>query len=346
MYEFQPSEFLPSSIFARLTDIRVSDPERSRRAAEARKRRQTLTLDGRLNVLAADHPARRVTAIGANPLGMADRHQYFARTVRVLMSDLVDGVMATMDVLEDLLTLHDLLREAGGPPFLDGRVLIASLNRGGLAQASWELDDPMTGATPATCAAWNLDGGKILLRLSDQEPDCLRTLEAAALAISELNALGLPTFLEPLPVEKTDRGYKVQKAAEPLAKIVGVASALGDSSRFLWLKAPYCEHYEIVAHATSLPILLLGGESAGSATPFLEEVAAGLAAGANVRGALVGRNVLYPGGEDPLTVAEAVGAIVHKCEGVEQAIGSLADHRGIDMDWVQRHFRNAEGACC
>ena len=37
-----------------------------------------------------------------------------------------------------------------------------------------------------------------------------------------------------------------------------------------------------------------------------------MAAAPNVRGAMAGRNVLYPGDEDPLAVAEAIGAIVHK----------------------------------
>jgi DhnA family fructose-bisphosphate aldolase class Ia len=112
----------------------------------------------------------------------------------------------------------------------------------------------------------------------------------------------------------------VAKTAAALAKIVGVASALGDSSRYLWLKLPYCDDYHVVARATTLPILLLGGESVGDAAPFLREVAAGLSAGPNVRGALVGRNVLYPGAADPLAVANAVGGIIHKGWTVEQAI--------------------------
>ena len=114
-------------------------------------------------------------------------------------------------------------------------------------------------------------------------------------------------FLEPLPVAKADSGWAVQKDRESLARIAGVASALGDSSRYLWLKLPYCEGYETVARSTSLPILLLGGESAGNPAPFLNELASALNAGPNVRGALVGRNVLYPGDEDPLAMAGAVG---------------------------------------
>jgi DhnA family fructose-bisphosphate aldolase class Ia len=337
---FKCEDFLPSAVIARLTQIRVEDPDRALRAAKLRKRRDRLARDGRLNILAADHPARRVTNLGSAPIAMTNRHDYLARMVRVLMSELVDGVMATMDILEDLLALHDLMRESGGPAFLDEKVLIASLNRGGLAQSAWELDDPITGPGPAACVEWNLDGAKFLLRIADSEPGSLKTMLAASAAITELNALRLPMFLEPLPVIKAENGYKVVKTAEALSKIVGVTSALGDSSRYLWLKLPYCEGYETVARATTLPILLLGGESAGDPRPFLTQVAHGIAAGANVRGALVGRNVIYPGNDDPLAVGEAVGGIVHRNWNVEHALEMAAKITGRDMEWLSRHFDN------
>lgn len=331
---FQAKDFLPSAVLAQVTEIRVSDPERSLRVAKARKRRPRLTVDGKLNILAADHPARRVTYVGDNPLRMADRHEYLARILRVMMSEAVDGLLATMDILEDLLIVHDLLRERGGPAFLDEKVLLASFNRGGLLGSSWEIDDPMSGPTAATCAEWNLDGAKILLRLCDEEPDSLKTLVATVRAITELNAVGLPMFLESLPVAKTEHGYKIIKTAEELARTAGAASAMGDSSRYLWLKLPYCENYEMVAGSTTLPIILLGGESIGDATPFLRELSAGLAAGSNVRGALVGRNILYPGADDPLAVIESVGGIIHRGWTVEQALDAQAAHRDRALDWL------------
>jgi DhnA family fructose-bisphosphate aldolase class Ia len=147
---------------------------------------------------------------------------------------------------------------------------------------------------------------------------------ATAQAITSSNALGLPLFLEPLPAVRGDKGWTVVKTAEALARIVGVASALGDSSRYLWLKLPYCDRYEMVARSTTLPILLLGGESAGDPSRFLNEMVSALAAGPNVRGALVGRNVLYPGDGDPLAVAEAIGSIIHDGWTVDQALKSLA----------------------
>jgi hypothetical protein len=250
--------------------------------------------------------------------------------------------MASIDILEDLLVLHSLFAEAGGPALLDNRLLIASLNRGGLAGASWEMDDPITGPSANACAAMKLDGAKLLLRICDEEPESLRTLMYCAQAITELNALGLPTFLEPLPVAKSNGGYRVVKTSEALAKIVGVATALGDSSCYLWLKLPYCDNYEVVARSTTLPILLLGGESVGDATPLLREIEAGLNSGSNVRGALVGRNVLYPGPEDPFVVAQATGSIIHQRWTVDRTVAAQESWRGRDFSLIAECCRQLE----
>jgi len=237
-----------------------------------------------------------------------------------------------MDILEDLLSIDGFLRSAGAATLVDSKLLIASLNRGGLAGSSWELDDPMTGATPAACCAWRLDGAKILLRVDESDAASLRTIQASAQAITECNALHLPVFLEPLPVKRGDKGFTVAKTPEALARLAGVASALGDSSRYLWLKLPYCEGYQTVARSTTMPILLLGGESAGDPAPFLRQLECALQAGTNVRGALVGRNVLYPGTEDPLAMADAAGGIIHEGWTVEKALASMTETRGAGLD--------------
>ena len=317
---FSSKEFLPASVIARLVDKRVSDPDYSWRAAQSRQRRTVLAPDGKLNLLAADHPARGVTAVGGDPSAMADRHDYLARVVRVLLSPKVDGVMATMDILEDLLSLDALRRAAGAEPLLDGKLLVASLNRGGLAGAAWELDDAITGPSCATCSAWGFEGAKMLLRIADDDPGSLKTMLACAQAITHANMLGLAFFLEPLPAVRDGGSLRIAKTAEALARVAGVASALGDSSRNLWLKLPYCEDYRKVARATTLPILLLGGETLGDPEPFLRQVHSSLGAGPNVRGALAGRNVLYPGPGDPLAVADALGGIIHDSWSVEQAL--------------------------
>jgi len=308
---FSSKTFFPDALLHALIDARVERPSLALDAAQRRKRRDKLTLDGRLNIIAADHPARFVSNVGANPLGMADRRDYLARILRVLVSDGVDGVMASMDILEDLLLVDALRAERDLAPLLENKVLIASLNRGGLAGAAWELDDPMTGPSAATCAQWNLDGAKTLLRVDIHEPASLKTMTACAEAITACNALDLPMFLEPLPVAKTEKGYPVTKTGEAVARLAGVSSALGDSSRNLWLKLPYTEDFATVARSTTLPIVLLGGESAGNPKPFLEQLHTAMDAGYNVRGAMVGRNVLFPGDGDPGIIARAASAIIH-----------------------------------
>lgn len=332
MTTFYSSEFLPLAVLHRITEARIADPGLPERAARIRVRRQTLAPSGHLNLLAADHPARNVTRVGQEDLAMADRRDYLARILRVLCVERVDGIMSTMDIIEDLLVIDSLLRERRAPAFLDGRVLIASLNRGGLSGSAWELDDPVTGATPAACAAWRLDGAKLLMRVDETDPVSLRTMIYCAQAIREANSKDLPTFLEPLPVSRGSRGYSITRTATALAKLAGVASAMGDSSRLLWLKLPWCENFATVARATTLPILLLGGESSGSPSDFLAELSGAMQAGGNVRGSLVGRNVLYPGEEDPAVIADAVGRIVHDRALADQALAAADrdSRRGLD----------------
>ena len=211
------------------------------------------------------------------------------------------------------------MKRAGEPSLLDEKVLLASLNRGGLAGVRWEMNDPVTGPTAETCEQFHLDGAKFLLRICDDEEESLITMLEAAQAIREMNASDLPMFLEPLPVTKTEQGYRVVRTPEALARIAGVASALGDSSRRMWLKLPYCEGYEAVARSTTLPILLLGGEASGKPEGFLREVADGLAAGPTVRGALAGRNILFPGQLSPRTAADAVGRLIHGKDTLDEA---------------------------
>lgn len=317
---FDAKQVVPDAVLAKLTELRVGDPDFPLRAAHKRKRPDGLSHDGRLSLLAIDHPARLVTAAGTEPLAMANRQELLARTVSILATGAADGVLASMDLLEELLTLHEL----SPARFLDGKVLIASLNRGGLAGSAWELDDPWTGPSATACRDLGLDGAKVLLRVALEERDTLRTLEACAKAVSELAKVKLPCFLEPLVVTRQDGGWKMSREPEPLAKLVGVASALGDTSRGLWLKLPATERFELVAKATSLPILLLGGEAAGNLRPVLRELDGALKAGSNVRGTLVGRNVLFPGSADPAVAAKAVHDVVHGRQTLEAAVASLS----------------------
>lgn len=337
-YRFAPEDFLPAGVIDTIVEIRVENPDLIRQAAQARKRRPALTRDGKLTILATDHPARMVTRVGDNPLAIGDRHALLARVARVLTDPGVDGVMATPDIVEELLVLDYLVQEAGGPSFLDEKVILGCMNRGGLAGVSFEMDDTMTAYTPDSIAEMGLDGAKLMFRLDPENPDSGRTIMYCVEAINELVDLGIPAFLEALMVQRAEGKYKTLKQAEALIKVVGVASGLGKSSAYTWLKIPYCEGYEKVARATTCPILMLGGESTGDPTGILEEFAAGMRAGAAVRGALVGRNVTFPGNDDPRAVAVAVNEIVHRGLDAEAATKVLMDTRGRDMDAITRYL--------
>src|SRR5438128_1083029 len=95
---FASREFLTEKIFAGITELRVQQPNLVREELAKRKRRDRLTPDGRLMILAADHPARNVTRVADDPLAMCDRLDYLGRIVRVLAASRVDGLMATSDV--------------------------------------------------------------------------------------------------------------------------------------------------------------------------------------------------------------------------------------------------------
>ncbi len=329
--EFTHEMFFPESIFKMITEVRVSDPRVIDKSASRRKKRNQLTIDGRLAILAGDHPARRVTKSGNDPTIMGNRHGYLGRILRVITSPEFDGVMGTTDVIEDLLIVDQLMVEKGGESFLDRKVLVGCMNRGGLSGAEFEMDDRFTSFTADSVNRLRLDGAKMMFRLDLKDARSLDTIVACSKAINELNRYSIPVFLEAFSVERTAEGYKALKTADELIKTIGVATALGDSSHGIWLKIPYCDDFVHVAKSTSCPILMLGGESLGNPTGVLREFSEGMAAGQNVRGALVGRNVLYPGEGDPSAVADAVSKIVHQNFTVEQALNHMTSVRGRNM---------------
>ena len=65
----------------------------------------------------------------------------------------------------------------------------------------------------------------------------------------------------------------------------------------------------------------------------------GMAARSNVRGALVGRNVTFPGAEDPAAVAQAIYSIVHEGITPAEAIALTMSRRDLRMDGLTRYIR-------
>ena len=250
---------IPDCLFDAITDIRVKAPHVIAEEAAARARRPELAPDGHLCVLACDHPARLVTSALGDPLAMGDRRDYLSRVLRVLSHDEIDGVMSTPDIIDDLLIVSALQRRATGRSFLDGKVLMGCMNRGGLAGAVFEMDDMMTAYDAQSIADSGLDCAKLMFRLDVTNPDSLKAIKYCADALTDLSRRGIPAFLEPLPVERTGSGYRVTKTASALIQVIGVASALGVSSALTWLKVPIVPDFPKVCRSTTLPMLLLGG---------------------------------------------------------------------------------------
>jgi DhnA family fructose-bisphosphate aldolase class Ia len=280
----------------KIRTIRVEDPAAIQRAATARSRRP---LPGRMMLIAADHPARGSLAARGRPQAMADREELLARVVTALERPGVDGVLGTPDLVEDLLLLGAL----------DDKVVIGSMNRGGLAGSAFELDDRFTAYDAGSIAAMGLDGGKMLVRIALEDPATVRTLEHSAGAVSALAAEGLMAMVEPF-MSRVEGGKVVNDLSpDAVIKSVGIASALGNTSRHTWLKLPVVEEMERVMASTTLPTLLLGGDPTGSD----EEVFASWAKALQlpgVRGLVVGRSLLFPQDGDVAAAVDIAAALV------------------------------------
>ncbi|MCO6009868.1 aldolase [Actinoallomurus purpureus] len=282
---------------AALPEIRASRPEAVAEAAVRRVRRGSLLgPNGRLMIVAADHPARGSLGAGGRPLAMADRRDLLERLCLALGRPGVDGVLGTPDVIEDLLLLGAL----------DEKVVIGSMNRGGLAGSAFEIDDRFTAYDTRAIAGHGLDGGKMLLRIDDADPATARTLEACARAVSELAAGRLMAMVEPFISHRVDGRVRNVLTPEAMTRAIAIASGLGATSAYTWLKVPVVEDMERVMAASTLPALLLGGEVPDDPDAALAGWQRALRL-PTVKGLVVGRSLLYPPDDD---VAGAVDAAV------------------------------------
>ncbi|MET4432621.1 aldolase [Mycolicibacterium sp. 624] len=281
--------------YAAVTDLRACDPLAIARAWQARTTRPTVRGDGRLMIVAADHPARGALAVGSRPTAMNSRVDLLDRLRAALADPGVDGVLATSDILDDLLLLGAL----------EDKVVFSSFNRGGLAGASFELDDRMTAATAASTAAANMNGGKMLCRIDLDDPGTVATMAACAQAIDELAAHGLIAMLEPFMSTRIEGKVRNDLSPDAVIKSIHIGQGLGSTSAYTWMKLPVVDEMDRVMEATTMPTLLLGGDPADPDEAFASwEKALELP---SVRGLIVGRTLLYPPDED---VASAVSTAV------------------------------------
>jgi hypothetical protein len=299
--------------WARLLVTRATDPGAVGEAYARRTRAPgRLSERGTILLVAADHGARGALASGGDPLAMAERRSLLDRLVIALAHPDVDGVLGSPDVIEELLLLGAL----------EGKVVIGSMNRGGLHGATWTMDDRFTGYDADSIAASRLEGGKMLLRIDDEDRGTVSTLQACAEAVSALAAHGLMAMVEPLPYARDAAGDLVLLTdTAPLARAVTVASALGTTSAHTWLKMPACDDPETVFGATTLPCVVLGGVAGEDSTAQVASWERTLRHPV-VRGLVVGRTLLYPSNGDVAGTVEAATRLLRRASGAAELEGS------------------------
>ncbi len=255
---------------------------------------------GRLLLIAADHPARGALSLHGRPLALADRYDLINRMVIALSRPGVDGVLATPDLLEDLLVLGALAN----------KVAVGSMNRGGLAGTSFEIDDRFTAFDAQTIADMRFDAGKMLCRICPDDPATARTLQACGRAVTKLARHGLTAIIEPFMSDRIDGRVVNRLSADDVIASMAIAAGLGATSAYTWLKIPVVPDMERVVAATTLPILLLGGDPRGAAEETFAQWEAALTL-PGVCGLVVGRALLYPPDDDVAAAVDRAVKLVH-----------------------------------
>jgi hypothetical protein len=232
-------------------------------------------------------------------MAMSDRSELLARCVEALSRPGVHGFLGTADIVEELALLGAL----------DGKLVYGSMNRGGLAGASFEMDDRFTGYDARGVAEAGLDGGKMLMRIDLEDPGTIRTLEACARAVDELASQHALAMVEPFISARVDGKVRSVLTPDGVIRSIAIASGLGRTSAYTWLKLPCVPDMERVLAASTMPALILGGEVSDDPYAALAGWAKALALPA-VRGLVIGRSLLYPPDDDvAAAVDNAVGLL-------------------------------------
>jgi DhnA family fructose-bisphosphate aldolase class Ia len=286
--------------FETLRETRATNPEAIAAAYKNRQRREITQGDGRLLIVAADHTARGALGVRDDNQAMADRYELLNHLAIALSNPGVDGVLGTPDILDDLALLG----------LLEGKIAVASMNRVGLKGAKFEMDDRFASHNFKAIVRDGLDMAKTLTRINFDDENSAKTLEYTAKAINDAVDAKTPILVEPFISKWVDGKIVNDLSTEATVLSVTIASGLGASSRYTWLKLPVVENMEQVMAATTLPTLLLGGDPVGDPadTYKLWESALKLP---GVRGLMVGRSLLYPQDGDVAGAIATAVALVH-----------------------------------
>src|SRR6202030_2194338 len=148
-------------------------------------------------------------------------------------------------------------------------------------------------------------------RIDPDDPATVSTMESCARAVSALAAHGVVAVVEPFISHRVDGRIRTDLSTEAVIRSIAVASGLGTTSAYTWLKVPVVDDMERVLAASTLPALLLGGEVGADQDAAFDQWRKALQI-PSVRGLVVGRTLLFPPDDD---VAGAVDTAVRLMRG-------------------------------
>ena len=160
-------------------------------------------------------------------------------------------------------------------------------------------------------------GVKFMIRLNPMDERSKYTVRYCAEAVNAAESAGLPIFIEALYVETTETGFTMKTDSESLCKVVGVVGALGCRASGKWIEVPLNHEYAVPTAATTCPVLVVPDEVKSEPIEVVEEYTKEIGISSNIRGILLGRNVMY-NESDPLPIAEAIADIWHKGGNAEE----------------------------
>lgn len=286
--------------FAKIRETRAAHPEKIAEIYASRQRRDVIQGDGRLFIIAADHPARNALSVRKNPRAMENRYDLIERLAIALSRPGVDGVLGTPDIIDDLAMLG----------CLEGKLVVGSLNRGGLRGASFEMDDRITGYDINGIVRDKLDFAKMLNRVNLGDAGTSNMLEISHKAVNEAAAARIPIMLEPFMSEWVNGVIRNDLSTDAVIDSISIANGLGNSSAYTWMKLPVVENMARVMESTTLPTLLLGGDPVGDPKEIFDSWAKALVL-PGVRGLVVGRSLLYPQDGNVAVAIDTAVKLVH-----------------------------------
>ena len=150
----------------------------------------------------------------------------------------------------------------------------------------------------------------MMIRIADDDPGTLRTLVACAQAVDALAALGLPAMIEVFATRRDPAGRLANDLSTPaMQRAIAIASGLGGDSSRIWLKLPVTEDTARMLAATTLPVVLLGGDPGKDAAATFARWGEAMSLPQS-RGLVAGRALLYPEDGDVAGAVDRAAAVV------------------------------------